>query len=68
MPARQRPRDLLPIQAEDLKDSVPAKTVTERQEAWKQDIPTDEEALWNWLDQLDDTSRMTLLAHCVSYG
>jgi ParB family chromosome partitioning protein len=57
-----------PIQAEDLKDSVPAKTVTERQEAWKQDIPTDEEALWNWLDQLDDTSRMTLLAHCVSYG
>jgi len=57
-----------PIQAEDLKDSVPAKTVTERQEAWKQDIPTDDDVLWDWLSGLDDTSRMTLLAHCVSYG
>ncbi|MCF3947224.1 ParB/RepB/Spo0J family partition protein [Acidiphilium iwatense] len=57
-----------PIQAEDLKDSVPAKTVTGRQEAWKQDIPADDDALWSWLDWLDDTSRMALLAHCVSYG
>lgn len=57
-----------PIQAEDLKDSLPAKTVTERQEAWKQDIPAGDDALWDWLARLDDTSRMTLLAHCVSYG
>jgi ParB family chromosome partitioning protein len=59
---------IFPIQAEDLKDSVPAKTVTERQGAWKQAIPTDDEVLWDWLAGLDDTNRMTLLAHCVSYG
>ena len=57
-----------PIQAEDLKDSASAKTVTERQAAWKQDIPADDEALWHWLTGLDDASRMALLAHCVSYG
>jgi ParB family chromosome partitioning protein len=58
----------LPAQADDLKDSLSAKNVTERQEAWKQDIPTDDDGLWNWLTKLDDTSRMALLAHCVSYG
>jgi ParB family chromosome partitioning protein len=57
-----------PVQAEDLKDSPSAKTVTERQQAWKQDIPTNDDALWNWLAGLDDASRMALLAHCVSYG
>jgi ParB family chromosome partitioning protein len=24
--------------------------------------------LWDWLDRLDETSRLALLAHCVSYG
>ena len=57
-----------PAQADDLKDSLSAKNVTERQEAWKQDIPADDDALWNWLTTLDDASRMALLAHCVSYG
>jgi ParB family chromosome partitioning protein len=57
-----------PAQADDLKDSVSAKTVTERHEAWKADVPADDEALWDWLAGLDETSRMALLAHCVSYG
>ena len=57
-----------PVQAADLKDSVSAKAVSERQEAWKTDIPQDDQALWDWLDGLDDASRLTLLAHCVSYG
>ena len=35
----------LPAQADDLKDSLSAKNVTERQEAWKQDIPTDDDAV-----------------------
>jgi len=58
----------LPVQADDLKDSLSAKTVTERHESWKQDLPADDDALWNWLAVLDDASRMALLAHCVSYG
>jgi ParB family chromosome partitioning protein len=57
-----------PAQSADLKDSPSAKSVYERQEAWKTDTPQDDLALWDWLDALDDASRMALLAHCVSYG
>ncbi|RWI63534.1 MAG: ParB/RepB/Spo0J family partition protein, partial [Mesorhizobium sp.] len=53
----------------DLKDSSDAKAVADRQEAWKTDIPFgDDEALWTWLDALDEASRLALLAHCVSFG
>jgi ParB family chromosome partitioning protein len=53
----------------ELKDSPAAKAVAERQEGWTADIPTgDDEALWTWLDALDDPSRLALLAHCVSFG
>jgi hypothetical protein len=31
-------------------------------------MPEDEDVLWDWLDGLDDASRMALLAHCVSLG
>jgi ParB family chromosome partitioning protein len=56
------------VQPADLKDSPSAKAVAERHEAWKADLPKDEAALWDWLAALDDTSRSTLLAHCVSFG
>ncbi len=56
------------VQASDLKDSSSAKSVAERHEAWKTDVPQDDQALWDWLGRLDDTSRLALLAHCVSYG
>lgn len=55
-------------QGSDLKDSSSAKAIAQRYEDWKADLPTDGEALWNWLAALDDASRMALLAHCVSYG
>ncbi|QRG05790.1 ParB/RepB/Spo0J family partition protein [Xanthobacter dioxanivorans] len=57
-----------PVQAADLKDSASAKAVNARQEAWKTDIPQEDQALWDWLDGLDEASRLALLAHCVSYG
>jgi ParB family transcriptional regulator, chromosome partitioning protein len=57
-----------PAQADELKDSLSAKSVTERHEAWKVDVPADDAALWDWLTALDETSRLALLAHCVSYG
>ena len=56
------------VQADDLKDSISAKAVTARQEEWKAELPTDEDALWDWLHTLDDASRSALLAHCVSFG
>ena len=31
-------------------------------------MPTDEQALWDWLVALDDASRLALLAHCASGG
>ncbi|MER9428832.1 ParB/RepB/Spo0J family partition protein [Mesorhizobium sp. M0408] len=59
----------LSAQEADLKDSPSAKAVAQREAAWKGHIPFgDDEALWIWLDALDDASRHALLAHCVSYG
>tara|TARA_R110002012_G_scaffold34964_4_gene100407 strand:- start:689 stop:2794 length:2106 start_codon:yes stop_codon:yes gene_type:complete len=58
-----------PVQGDDLKHSAAAKTVDDRHEAWKADLPLeDDEALWAKIDGLDDASRMALLAHCVSFG
>ncbi len=57
-----------PVQAADLKDSASATAIAERQEAWKVDLPTDDDALWDRLATLDDASRSALLAHCVSFG
>jgi ParB family chromosome partitioning protein len=58
----------LPVQAPGLKVSASAKSVDERHRAWTADMPGDETALWDWLVALDDASRSSLLAHCVSYG
>ncbi|MBN9277906.1 MAG: DNA-binding protein, partial [Hyphomicrobium sp.] len=57
-----------PAQPEGLNDSSSAKAVEERHAGWKRDLPDDDDALWDWLNALDDASRMALLAHCVSYG
>jgi len=58
----------LPGQAPDLKESSSAKSIADRHAAWKADMPTDEQALWDWLATLDDASRLALLAHCASFG
>ncbi len=55
-------------QGKDLAEAPYAKSATQRHEDWKTDIPADDEALWDWLASLDDTSRLALLAHCVAYG
>ncbi|MEH3099681.1 ParB/RepB/Spo0J family partition protein [Sphingomonas adhaesiva] len=57
-----------PAQADDLKDSLSAQSMDERQAAWAADLPEDDDALWDWLAALDDASRMALLAHCVAFG
>ncbi len=56
------------IQADDLKDSVSAVSISERQDGWKAELPADDEALWDGIDGMDDATRLALLAHCVSYG
>lgn len=57
-----------PAQADDLGESVSARSVAEREARWKEAAPAEDEALWDWLAGLDDTARMELLAHCVSAG
>jgi ParB family chromosome partitioning protein len=55
-------------QGKDLGETSYAKSIAQRHEDWKADLPADEDALWDWLATLDDASRLALLAHCVSYG
>ena len=55
-------------QGKDLAETAYAKSVIQRHEDWKAELPTDDDALWDWLTALDGTSRLALLAHCVSYG
>jgi ParB family chromosome partitioning protein len=57
-----------PAQTAELKDCPSAKSIDERRESWGDHIPADDETLWDWLEALDEGSRMALLAHCVSYG
>ena len=57
-----------PVQADDLKDSASATSVTERHEGWKPELPTDDGELWDRIDGMDEATRAALLAHCVSYG
>jgi ParB family chromosome partitioning protein len=57
-----------PVQAPDLKDSLSAKAVAERQKVWEAELPKDGDALWDWLSDLEDDRRAGLLAHCVSFG
>ncbi|GAN55696.1 ParB/RepB/Spo0J family partition protein [Tanticharoenia sakaeratensis] len=58
----------LPVHSPDLLGSVPAHALRQRNEGWKHDLPDDENALWCWINGLDETSRMALLAHCLSFG
>ncbi|MCH4023238.1 MAG: ParB/RepB/Spo0J family partition protein [Acetobacter sp.] len=58
----------LPVHSPDMPGSVPAHALRQRNDGWKHDLPEDEDALWRWIDGLDDASRMALLAHCLSFG
>jgi ParB family chromosome partitioning protein len=57
-----------PAQDEALGDSAAAREAEQRHELWGDIIPADDDARWDWIDRLDDTDRMALLAHCVSFG
>ncbi|MFV1527675.1 MULTISPECIES: ParB/RepB/Spo0J family partition protein [unclassified Phaeobacter] len=56
-------------QASDLRDSVVAKLVDDRHAEWEADLPLgDDDVLWDYLTSLDQVSRLSLLAHCLSFG
>jgi ParB family chromosome partitioning protein len=57
-----------PVQTPDLNECAAAQAIDARHEAWKAEMPSGEDALWDWLVDLDDASRAALLAHCVSFA
>lgn len=60
----------LPVQSPELANTMSAQNIDARHDAWKADIPLGDgdDRLWDWLHVLDEASRQTLLAHCVSFG
>ena len=61
-------RVAFPAQSPELKQCAAAQAISTRHDAWKADMPKDEDVLWDWIEALDDASRASLLAHCVSFG
>jgi ParB family chromosome partitioning protein len=56
------------VQPPGLKESPPAVSLQQMRDGWSQDLPADDQALWDWLAALNGASRLALLAHCVAYG
>lgn len=53
-------------QTPGLCDTVWAKEIDRRHEAWGQDLPRNASALWDYLISLDEVRRQALFAHCIS--
>lgn len=53
-------------QTPGLGDTVWAKEIDQRHEAWGQDLPKSPDDLWTFLITLDEVSRQALFAHCAS--
>ena len=47
-------------------ESVAEQQVAERHAAWAKRLPQESEALWAFVQELSDSERLELLAHCVS--
>ncbi|QFT99809.1 hypothetical protein FIU85_20995 (plasmid) [Roseovarius sp. THAF8] len=63
------PHVYMSAHASDLKDSVAAKLVDERHAGWGADLSLgDDAALLDYLTSLDQRGRLSLLAHCLSFG
>ncbi|MDP2049079.1 MAG: ParB/RepB/Spo0J family partition protein [Cypionkella sp.] len=60
----------LPVQSPELADTMSAQNIDLRHAAWKADLPLGDgdDHLWDWLHALNESSRQTLFAHCISFG
>jgi ParB family chromosome partitioning protein len=52
--------------APGIDESVAGKQTAERHAAWAKRLPQESEALWAFVQELSDSERLELLAHCVS--
>ena len=55
-----------PTQPPGLAESMPAKAIGLRHQAWVEALPRDGGDLWDALEAADDDTRQRLFAHCVS--
>jgi ParB family chromosome partitioning protein len=51
-----------------LSDFSSSTAVNDRNTWWRERMPADTAALWDFLEELEDADRLSLLAHCLSYG
>ncbi len=59
---------VFPVQSEGLRDTIYARSIKDRHEAWEKRLPTDVADLWNALSALTGTEQAELFAHCASFG
>ncbi|MEY9594394.1 hypothetical protein ABIA06_006685 [Bradyrhizobium yuanmingense] len=57
-----------PTQAPGLRESVSAKAVEARHEAWKARLPKSADDLWDALTALEGGAQASLFAHCASFA
>ncbi|WP_426441166.1 ParB/RepB/Spo0J family partition protein [Bradyrhizobium genosp. P] len=57
-----------PASAPGLKETVSAKAIDTRYQAWKAQLPNDEKDLWDTLIALDGNAQAALFAHCASFA
>lgn len=61
-------QSLFSAQAPGLSESISARAIEARREAWQSQLPAQADAVWEALVELDYDSRYMLLAHCLSQG
>lgn len=59
---------VFPVQSEGLRDTIYARSIQARHEAWEKRLPTDVADLWHALSALTGTEQTELFAHCASLG
>ncbi|MEZ2329063.1 ParB N-terminal domain-containing protein [Mesorhizobium sp. RCC_202] len=59
---------VFPVQFEGLRDTIYARSIQARHEAWEKRLPTDVADLWGALSALTGTEQTELFAHCASLG
>jgi ParB family chromosome partitioning protein len=56
------------FQPPGMKDSASARSIDERDAAWKARLPKSDKDLWDALQQLDGAEQAALFAHCAAYS
>lgn len=59
---------VFPVQSEGLRDTIYARSIQARHEAWENRLPTEVADLWRALSALTGTEQAELFAHCASFG